>query len=161
MNETGSESLKMSTCAVCAVRCLSCQVHSTSLHDCDLSCLRVPTDTGDVWMGTNVPLPYESGPLAGLQFDPQGVDLRDDEDICVSICSTCNKSLRKKKIPKFSLVNSFFLGEVPVELQELTIIEESMIALCWSKCYVIQLKDNSHEVVSHDVPAIRLQLLRS
>ncbi|KAF8240946.1 hypothetical protein L208DRAFT_1230410, partial [Tricholoma matsutake] len=43
-------------------------------------------------------------------------------------------------LPHCALANHTFLGEVPSELQDLTFIEESAIALCRAKAYIIQLK---------------------
>jgi hypothetical protein len=45
----------------------------------------------------------------------------------------------KKKIPALSLANRTFLGAVPSELKDLTVIEEAMIARCRSKCWILQL----------------------
>jgi hypothetical protein len=56
------------------------------------------------------------------------------------VCKTCHSYLKKKKIPALSLANRTFLGPVPSELKDLTIIEEAMIAHCRSKCWIVQLK---------------------
>ncbi|KAJ7887453.1 hypothetical protein B0H13DRAFT_1554651, partial [Mycena leptocephala] len=40
-----------------------------------------------------------------------------------------------------------FLGPVPSELKDLTVIEEAMIAHCRSKCWIIQLKAEGEDVV--------------
>ncbi len=155
LQETGSDALRTATCAVCAVRHPYRDVRVTNPLDCDLTCLRVRNEAdgtpGTMWEDTSVLLPYCSGPLAGLQLDPRGVEVRDDGAVNVSVCLTCHKDVKKGKIPKFSLANGLFLGNVPKELQDLTIIEESMIALCRSKCYVIQLKDDSLELESGHV----------
>jgi hypothetical protein len=39
------------------------------------------------------------------------------------------------------------LGSVPPELKDLTIIEESMIARCRSKCWIVQLKEENQDLV--------------
>jgi hypothetical protein len=52
----------------------------------------------------------------------------------LSLCKTCQSYLKKKKMPPLSLANRIFLGAVPSELKDLTVIEEAMIARCRSKC---------------------------
>ncbi|KAJ7760232.1 hypothetical protein DFH07DRAFT_718166, partial [Mycena maculata] len=47
-----------------------------------------------------------------------------------------------------SLANRTFLGPVPDELKNLTVIKEAMIARCRSKCWVIQLKAENEDVVA-------------
>ncbi|KAJ7907404.1 hypothetical protein B0H13DRAFT_1572789, partial [Mycena leptocephala] len=46
-----------------------------------------------------------------------------------------------------SLANKTFLGSVPDELKNLTVIEEAMIARCRSKCWIIQLKKENQDLV--------------
>ncbi|KAK0452776.1 uncharacterized protein EV420DRAFT_1482083 [Desarmillaria tabescens] len=64
-------------------------------------------------------------------------------------CRTC--AVKCKEVPKFSLANKLFIGEIPPELSDLTIIEESMIALCRSKCYIFQLKADDLDIESADL----------
>ncbi|KAJ7891998.1 hypothetical protein B0H13DRAFT_1625762, partial [Mycena leptocephala] len=54
---------------------------------------------------------------------------------------------RGKKMPALALANKMFLGSVPPELKDLTIIEEYMIARCRSKCWVVQLKEENQDLV--------------
>ncbi|KAJ7892947.1 hypothetical protein B0H13DRAFT_1625354, partial [Mycena leptocephala] len=50
-------------------------------------------------------------------------------------------------MPALSLANRTFLGSVPSELKDLTVIEEAMIARCRSKCWIIQLKEENQDLV--------------
>ncbi|KAJ7847669.1 hypothetical protein B0H13DRAFT_1557877, partial [Mycena leptocephala] len=55
--------------------------------------------------------------------------------------------LEEEKMPALALANKMFLGSVPPELKDLTIIEESMIARCSSKCWIVQLKEENQDLV--------------
>jgi hypothetical protein len=56
------------------------------------------------------------------------------------LCFPCSCSLKRNKMPRFALANRMFLGAVPDVLKNLTPIEESMIALCQAKSWIVQLK---------------------
>ena len=47
---------------------------------------------------------------------------------CNKVCSPCLRDLRKDKVPKFALVNGNWLGDVPKELQGLTMFEQMLIS---------------------------------
>ncbi|KAF8232998.1 hypothetical protein L208DRAFT_1559161, partial [Tricholoma matsutake] len=49
--------------------------------------------------------------------------------------------LKNHKLPALALANHTALGSVPSELQDLTLIEESMIALCHARCWIVQLSE--------------------
>jgi hypothetical protein len=72
----------------------------------------------------------------------------------LQLCLPCSQSLKKNKMPLFALANQMFLGAVPDVLKDLTPIEESMIALCQVKCWIVQLKKISDP---DDVVAPNLQ----
>jgi hypothetical protein len=67
--------------------------------------------------------------------------------LVLSLCSECESSLKNGKLPPLSLANKTFLGPVPEELKNLTVIEEAMIARCRSKCWIIQLKEENQNLV--------------
>ncbi|KAK0493774.1 hypothetical protein EDD18DRAFT_1078090 [Armillaria luteobubalina] len=92
----------------------------------------------------HIPLPYQSGLLKGLQIYAKGIHI-DKSELTINMCKDCFRVLSKGSIPWLGLCNGLFLGDIPPELQDLTIIEESMIALCRAKCYVIQLKEDITE----------------
>ncbi|KAJ7899657.1 hypothetical protein B0H13DRAFT_1446995, partial [Mycena leptocephala] len=46
------------------------------------------------------------------------------------------------KVPRLALANYNFLGPVPPELTDLTVILEAMTARCRDKCWIIQLKED-------------------
>ena len=47
---------------------------------------------------------------------------------CKGICHTCCKFLKKGKTPPLSLANGLWLGEVPLELRNLTYVEQLLIS---------------------------------
>ena len=57
------------------------------------------------------------------------------------LCTQCFKSLKRGRTPEFSLVNHMFLGKVPFQLRELTVIEEAMIARTRARSWIIQLQE--------------------
>ncbi|KAJ7939765.1 hypothetical protein B0H13DRAFT_1850536 [Mycena leptocephala] len=90
-------------------------------------------------------MPYDEGPL---HEDPDGVAFPSTGGPPVlSLCSPCHSSLKKKKLPPLSLANKTFLGPVPEELKNLTVIEEAMIARCRCRFWIIQLKEENQDLV--------------
>lgn len=63
------------------------------------------------------------------------------------VCSKCYRDLRAHKYPKFSETNALNFGPIPIELCELTIVEEQLISRYRLKCCIIKLafrgKENS------------------
>ena len=70
--------------------------------------------------------------------------LQKGEDVWV--CSECGDALTKKKLPRLSLANDLWIGDVPCELKALTIPEQLMIARHYPRCYVFKLypRDGGH-----------------
>ncbi len=151
MADTSSDALRTSTCAVCSA-------YYPLHHMKDVSSSEIPSDVLKVpeledgakasWPGTSIPLPYNQGLLSRVQIDPRGVELNSMGDAVLSMCKDCLRDVKKGVVPRLSLANGLFLGNIPDELRELTIIEESMIALCQSKCYIVQLKEENKEIES-------------
>ncbi|TCD59755.1 hypothetical protein EIP91_011575, partial [Steccherinum ochraceum] len=59
------------------------------------------------------------------------------------VFTECHNCLRRNVVPPLSLANRNYLGPVPPELEDLTFIEEAMIALCRAKSCIVQLSDVS------------------
>jgi hypothetical protein len=142
-NQTSSEVLSTFTCATCA-ESVSLRDHcSVRVGDSyfDLTVLKRPDLNSDEtnildrykWLHPDCispPMPFDEGPLRDLLLDPDGVSLSTDGGSPVlSLCKSCHSYLKRKKMPAFSLANSPFLGTVPSELKDLTVIEEAMIAI--------------------------------
>ena len=61
-----------------------------------------------------------------------------------TLCLMCHELLSKGSIPKFSPANNLWLGEIPVELQGLTIPEEKLISLYRHNSCIIKLYSPFH-----------------
>lgn len=81
--------------------------------------------------------------MADVLVHPNGVRTNEDGEISLVLCKTCKSSLKSKKVPSLSLANHMVLGDIPEQLQDLTIVEEAMIAKCRATCWVIQLKEEN------------------
>ena len=75
------------------------------------------------------------------------LDRRGMKNKNLSFCRDCSSHIQKGKTPPLSLANHLLLGDVPPELKDLTVIEESVIARCRAKACIIQLKAEDSDVV--------------
>ncbi|KAM6499337.1 hypothetical protein JOM56_004845, partial [Amanita muscaria] len=55
------------------------------------------------------------------------------------ICSQCFVQLKHNRRPRFGLCNGLWIGNVPVEMQDLTIPEELLVALTFPRCFVFKM----------------------
>jgi len=65
-----------------------------------------------------------------------------------TLCQKCHDALSKERIPKFSAANGMWLGDIPAELQGLTIPEEKLISLYRHNSCVIKLQSPFHSVAT-------------
>lgn len=68
-------------------------------------------------------------------------------NMCV-LCHKCHVSLSKEHIPKFSAANNMWLGDIPTELQGLTIPEEKLISLYRHNSCIIKLQSPFHSTTT-------------
>ena len=90
---------------------------------------------------------YTDSLLCDVLVNPAGVSVMDKGNYELMLCSMCRSSLSHNKVPPLALANQTFLSDVPLELKDLTIIKEAMIARCHSKCWIIQLKEENQDLV--------------
>lgn len=64
--------------------------------------------------------------------------------IYCDICMDCWSSLAKERIPKFSAANKIWMGDVPNQLQNLTIPEQRLIALYRHNSCIVKLHSSFH-----------------
>ncbi|KAG1848266.1 hypothetical protein F4604DRAFT_1813097, partial [Suillus subluteus] len=155
-DETSSAKLATFTCACCAESALHADCVIASLDDFDPSLLHSPDRQNDQHMlndyfDKDCPLPQlpfseSDSPLHDLMVDPAGVRQSDTGKFQLLLCGLCRKKLNKGKRPALSLVNRTFLGDVPDELKDLTVVEEAMIARCRAKCWIVQLKEENQDL---------------
>lgn len=56
----------------------------------------------------------------------KGIDLQSGN---VQLCNKCYSDLLNNKLPSLSLSNLMWIGDIPQELQDLTLPEQKLIAL--------------------------------
>lgn len=165
--ETSSESVKQFTCACCAARYPSIRRRDRALTDINIDLLKRSGST--YWSARQDPVTEDQNmesaravatqafpmPMQGILPDvflhPDGVYndcVNGIDTMMVSLCKKCCSTLDRNKLPALSLANGTYLGDVPPELKDLTPVEESMIALCRTKCWILQLKEaDSHSTL--------------
>lgn len=67
-------------------------------------------------------------------------------------CYQCLDALSEDKLPRYSLANGMWIGDIPEELQGLTIPEQMLIALQYPRCFIFKLytKDRPKSVQDPD-----------
>ncbi|CAF1185962.1 unnamed protein product [Adineta steineri] len=76
-----------------------------------------------------------------------GIYQENNMNMCI-LCQKCSNSLSKEQIPKFSVANNIWLGDIPVELQGLTIPEEKLISLHRHNSCIIKLQSPFHSMAT-------------
>lgn len=156
---TAKESLSSFVCASCAEKCLNRESRSLLLSELNQDLLRRPdhrffrdavVDPG--WLDPECESPefpsIEEG--SDLMLDSAGV-VTDDEGVTkLMLCIPCFNDLRHDRTPPLSIANHNYLGKVPEELKDLTVVEEAMIARCRAKCWVVQLREEDRELSMPD-----------
>ena len=65
-----------------------------------------------------------------------------------TLCQKCHGALVKGSIPKFSAANNMWIGDIPTELQGLTIPEEKLISLYRHNSCIIKLHSPFHSTTT-------------
>ena len=142
---TAYDALKSGVCAACSESSVDRSLSLVPATSIDLDLLRRPDafeldlPVVEPWLDPNLPspdFPFSQGPLADVLVDPKGVTGQGLETKLV-LCKHCLSSLKRGHIPDLALSNHMFIGNVPPELRDLTVVEESMISLCRSKCCIV------------------------
>ena len=152
--QTSKVSLSTFSCASCAESTLCTDRHAVLASEVDLNLLKFHQDpclTSQAGLNLNtLPLPYKDGPLQDVLLEPAGVTVDENGNLQLLLCNQCHSALKREKIPPLSLANGTFLGPIPDELKDLTVIEEAMIARCRAKCWIVQLKEENPTIVAPD-----------
>lgn len=155
-NLTCKEALSTFTCASCAEETLIQDKRCVDLADFDIKLLHRPDRrlnkeevVDSEWLDSECTPPSAPFPELSVFNDalvePRGVSIASSGNISMSFCKACFSSLKHNKTPPLALANHTFLGQVPDELKGLTVVEEAMIARCRSKCWIIQMKQDSQD----------------
>ncbi|KAJ6549448.1 hypothetical protein DFH09DRAFT_1320193 [Mycena vulgaris] len=91
-------------------------------------------------------MPCADTEYSSVLMDPECIerDPETDEPVIV-VCRPCKRDISAKRVPALSVANRNYLGPVPAELKNLTLVEEAMIALCRAKCWIIQLRNDQSD----------------
>jgi len=147
-NMTSSATLSTFTCSCCA-RELSLKERQRKAHtEIDIDILSAPDVHWSDSDATPPPTPFSTGPLANKLLDVNGVTKADSGTYYLDICTSCLRSLRKNSMPKHSLANRLYLGPIPDELRDLTMVEECMIARARAKSWIVKLQETDTESTS-------------
>jgi hypothetical protein len=91
-------------------------------------------------------MPMENSPYASLLIEPHSIESDPDSaEPVIAVCRRCCTDLKANKVPPLSTANNNYLGPVPPELKDLTIVEEEMISLCRAKCWIVQLRGDDSD----------------
>jgi hypothetical protein len=74
--------------------------------------------------------------LQGLLLCKDGISTHEK---AIYICKTCFNSIKQNKLPKFSLANALWIGNVKHILSDLTMVEETLIARYRYRTVLIKL----------------------
>ena len=93
---------------------------------------------------------YTTGVLKNvlLNFSSIRSTPSDEYNYELNLCNSCLSIFQHQKTPALALANCTILGPMPPELKDLTPIEESMIALCRAKCWIVQLSEQDSDLTS-------------
>jgi hypothetical protein len=84
--------------------------------------------------------------LTGLMLDNRGLshDVVNNTST-LSFCDECLSSLRKNKLPKYSLANSLYRGQLPSKFADLTWVEEMVCCIYQTNAYVTRVYGSTDE----------------
>lgn len=100
-------------CVVCAREVFATETERVLVSDIPNRYLLTPRD------------PHPAQRLTdGILLHPTSWQLSD----AVQVCDQCMAALRRRKLPKFSLANGLWVGDVPPQLAELSLAERVLIA---------------------------------
>ena len=150
---TSSTALSNFTCACCARDLPIGERIRKAAADIDLSLLEGPVAHWNDSAFLPPPTPFTTGLLKDKLIDVHGVVMGDDGNVTLELCNACSRGLRRGKVPKYALANKMYVGPVPQELSDLTMIEESMIARARAKSWIVKLQE--HDSVSSSPTAQR------
>jgi hypothetical protein len=125
IDATGNEALKTVPCGSCAREMNRSECNETTLKD-------IPN--------RHHLIPHAAHPahklVDGLLIYPPAMG--SSRKTC-HLCNECRNQLKKNLCPRLSLSNGMWIGEVPQQLQNLTLPERIMIAKYFPSAYIVKL----------------------
>ena len=144
---TSSAALSSFTCASCAQDMPIGERVRKECSQIDLDPLEGPACHWNDPAFNPPPPPFDSGPLKNKLVDKHGV-ISNVNGIILELCTACSRSLCRHKLPKFALANRLYTGPVPAELEDLTMVEECMIARARAKSWIVKLQEQETDSAS-------------
>lgn len=130
-NATSNTALRLKICGVCARELLE---NKDGLE-------MIPLDELPNFGRLRPSEPHPSQKLYnGCLLAPSGVT-ETEEKVLVNVCRTCKKGLQGDKDipPTLSLANNLWIGDIPWQLQILTLPEQLLISLVYPRVFVMKL----------------------
>ena len=130
IDATGRQATLLSVCAVCAGRFFRTETESMTLAELRRTGKLTPTSFHNAHVLTDGMLLHRTEDSI-YESEKHGVSAR--------VCSTCASSLRQGKIPSLALTNGMWIGDIPLELQVLTLPERILVAIFFPAAYIVKL----------------------
>lgn len=135
LERTSNESMKIVVCFSCARA-----MWRSLCHRLDLT-----TVPHREMLKPRHPHPSHKLTSEGLLLELRHTEVENDRTFGY-LCSDCNKSLSDGHLPRYALSNQMWIGDVPAELEGLTISEQILIALNMPRCYVYKLQPKGKKI---------------
>ncbi|CAF1424611.1 unnamed protein product [Rotaria sordida] len=125
-------------------------VRSTSLQNSNMDTEIFANNDMEITERTKNPSTFDSSSFYcqnNVILYKSGLFQQNKVDMCV-LCQKCHGALSKGSIPKFSAANNMWLGDIPAELQGLTIPEQKLISLYRHNSCIIKLHSPFHSTTT-------------
>jgi len=140
INITGNHALGLGTCMSCAREVFQSELLSIQLDHIPNARQLYPHTPHSKHELVKGMLLYKPS----LTFDDQGIPCYG------TICQECLKSLSEDEMPKFSLANNMWLGDVPSQLSKLTLPERILVARYYPAAYIVKLYPKQRGAMAWD-----------
>ena len=130
IDATGNKATATATCAVCAGTFFKQEIYETKLSDLRLKNKLAPSIPHPAQKLTDGMLLHITP--SSLQVDASGVAL-------ANVCNSCTLDLRKNRTPAMSLANGLWIGDIPLELKVLTLLERVLVSRFFPAAYIVKL----------------------
>ena len=127
---TGNKATETVTCAVCASTFFKEEIYEAKLSNLQLKSKLAPLIPHTAQKLTNGML---------LHITPSSLWVDASGDAIANICNSCTLDLRKNKTPAMSLANGMWIGDVPLELKVLTLLECLLVSCFFPATYIVKL----------------------
>ena len=130
IDATGRQATLLSVCAVCAGRFFRTKMESMTLAELRGIGKLSPASFHNAHVLTDGMLLHRTDDSI-YESETDGVSAR--------VCRTCASNLRGGKTPSLALANGMWIGDIPVELQVLTLPECILVARFFPAAYIVKL----------------------